>query len=98
MDRLRPLLLALLVATGLCGPAMGGEEPEAVGAGPSTSPTEPASLAREGERMGDAMVAGLSAGQLSNLHGLLRMVSLVWPMLAIVWFLRRTGRGGARSL
>jgi VanZ family protein len=46
----------------------------------------------------DTMVAGLSAGQLSNLHGLLRMVSLVWPMLAIVWFLRRTGRGGARSL
>lgn len=59
MDRRRALLLALLVATGLCGPANGGEGPEAVGAGPGASPTEPAPLAREGERMGDATVAGL---------------------------------------
>jgi hypothetical protein len=46
----------------------------------------------------DTTVAGLSAGQLSNLHGLLRIVSFVWPLLAIVWFSRRTGRAGLRSL
>jgi hypothetical protein len=40
----------------------------------------------------------MQAGQLSNLHGLLRAVSFVWPMLAIVWFWRRAGRAGARSL
>lgn len=42
----------------------------------------------------DSMVAGLRAGQLSNLHGLLRSVSVVWPVLAIAWFWRRTARGG----
>ncbi|RPH41946.1 MAG: hypothetical protein EHM87_18305 [Burkholderiales bacterium] len=46
----------------------------------------------------DTMVAGLDAGQLSNVHGLLRAVSLVWPALAIVWFWRGVGRGSGRSL
>jgi VanZ family protein len=41
----------------------------------------------------DTTVAGLSAGQLSNLHGLLRSVSVVWPMFAIAWFWRRSARG-----
>jgi VanZ family protein len=50
------------------------------------------------DRYFDTMVAGMQAGQLSNLHGLLRAVSFVWPMLAIVWFWRRAGRAGARSL
>lgn len=50
------------------------------------------------DRYFDTMVAGMQAGQLSNLHGVLRAVSFVWPMLAIVWFLRRAGRAGARSL
>jgi len=43
-------------------------------------------------------VAGMQSGQLLNLHAVLRTVSLVWPMLAIVWFWRRAGRKGARSL
>jgi VanZ family protein len=46
----------------------------------------------------DSMVATVQVGQLSNLHGLLRIVSFVWPLLAIVWFSRRTGRAGLRSL
>jgi hypothetical protein len=41
----------------------------------------------------DTTVAGLNAGQLSNLHGLLRSVSVAWPMVVIVWFWRRTARG-----
>ncbi|MEI7444835.1 MAG: VanZ family protein [Burkholderiales bacterium] len=41
----------------------------------------------------DSMVAGMRAGQLSNLHGLLRTVSVVWPLLALAWFWRRTARG-----
>ena len=40
----------------------------------------------------ETMVSGLSAGQLSNLHGLLRTVSAVWPVIAIVWFARRAMR------
>jgi hypothetical protein len=40
----------------------------------------------------------MQAGQLGNLQGLLRTVSLVWPLLAIVWFWRRARRTGARSL
>jgi VanZ family protein len=43
-------------------------------------------------------VAGMEAGRLVNLQGLLRSVSLVWPLLAIVWFWRRARREGARSL
>lgn len=50
------------------------------------------------DRYFDTMVAGLRAGQLSNLHGLLRSVSFIWPVLAVVWFWRRTGRSGSRSL
>ena len=50
------------------------------------------------DRYFDTMVAGLRAGQLSNLHGLLRSVSFVWPLLAVLWFWRRTGRSGSRSL
>ena len=46
----------------------------------------------------DTTVAGLNSGQLSNLHGLLRSVSVVWPALAVVWFSRRGGRGDARWL
>ena len=46
----------------------------------------------------DTMSAGVQAGQLSNLHGLLRGVSLVWPALAVVWFSRRALRPGSRSL
>jgi hypothetical protein len=46
----------------------------------------------------ETMVAGMRSGQLLNLHALLRTVSLVWPLLAIVWFWRRAGRRGARSL
>jgi VanZ family protein len=40
----------------------------------------------------ETMVAGMRSGQLLNLHALLRTVSLVWPLLAIVWFWRRAGR------
>jgi VanZ family protein len=50
------------------------------------------------DRYFDTMVAGLRSGQLSNLHGLLRSVSFVWPLLAVLWFWRRTGRSGSRSL
>ncbi len=46
----------------------------------------------------DSMVAGVQAGQLSNLHGLLRVVSFVWPALAVAWFSRRAGPSGSRSL
>jgi VanZ family protein len=34
-------------------------------------------------------LSGTSAGQWANLHGLLRIASVLWPMLAIVWFGRR---------
>lgn len=40
----------------------------------------------------DTTVAGSSAGQLSNLHGLLRSVSVAWPTIAIPWFWRRAAR------
>jgi VanZ family protein len=50
------------------------------------------------DRYFETTLAGVQAGQLVNLHGLLRAVSFVWPMLAIVWFWRRAGRAGARSL
>lgn len=50
------------------------------------------------DRYFDSMVAGVQAGQLSNLHGLLRMVSFLWPALAVAWFWRRAGRAGSRSL
>ncbi|MFM1990793.1 MAG: hypothetical protein RJA99_3750 [Pseudomonadota bacterium] len=46
----------------------------------------------------DTMVAGLRAGQLSNLQGLLRTVSVAWPLLALAWFWRRTGRGANASV
>ena len=48
------------------------------------------------DRYFETMVAGMQAGQLSNLHGLLRVVSVVWPALAVAWFSRRATRGGAR--
>jgi VanZ family protein len=50
------------------------------------------------DRYFETTLAGMQAGQLVNLHGLLRSVSLVWPLLAIVWFSRRARRAGARSL
>lgn len=50
------------------------------------------------DRYFESTVAGLQSGQLLNLHALLRTVSLVWPLLAIVWFWRRAGRKSARSL
>jgi VanZ family protein len=50
------------------------------------------------DRYFDTTLAGLEAGQLSNLHGLLRSVSLVWPAIALVWFWRRAGSTRARSL
>lgn len=50
------------------------------------------------DRYFETTLAGVQAGQLANLHGLLRTVSFVWPILAIVWFWRRARRAGARSL
>jgi VanZ family protein len=50
------------------------------------------------DRYFETTLAGMQAGQLVNLQGLLRTVSLVWPLLAIVWFWRRARRAGARSL
>jgi VanZ family protein len=46
------------------------------------------------DRYFETMAAGLQAGQLSNLHGLLRLVSFCWPLLAVIWFWGRAG--GAR--
>jgi VanZ family protein len=45
----------------------------------------------------ETMAAGLQAGQLSNLQGLLRSVSVVWPLIAIVWFWRRAARAADPS-
>jgi VanZ family protein len=50
------------------------------------------------DRYFETTLAGMQAGQLVNLQGLLRTVSLVWPLLAIVWFWRRARRRGTRSL
>ena len=44
----------------------------------------------------ETTLAGATAGQWVNLHGLLRIASVLWPMLAIAWFWRRAlDRSGA---
>jgi VanZ family protein len=50
------------------------------------------------DRYFEDALAGISAGRLVNLHGLLRLIAVVWPLIALAWFWRRTGRSAGRSL
>ena len=50
------------------------------------------------DRYFEDALAGFSAGRLANLQGLLRVIALVWPLIALAWFWRRTGRSAGRSL
>ena len=50
------------------------------------------------DRYFEDALAGISAGRLVNLHGLLRLIAVVWPLIALAWFWRRTGRIAGRSL
>jgi hypothetical protein len=37
----------------------------------------------------------VQTGQLVNLHGLLRVVATIWPVLAIAWFSPRARRSSS---
>jgi hypothetical protein len=50
------------------------------------------------DRYFEDALAGISAGRLVNLQGLLRLIALVWPLIALVWFWRRAGVHAGRSL
>lgn len=50
------------------------------------------------DRYFEDTLAGFSSGRLINLQGLLRVIALVWPLIAMAWFWRRTGRSARRSL
>jgi VanZ family protein len=50
------------------------------------------------DRYFEDALAGFSSGRLANLQGLLRLIALVWPLIALAWFWRRTGRRAGRSL
>ncbi|MEI6545498.1 MAG: VanZ family protein [Burkholderiales bacterium] len=50
------------------------------------------------DRYFEDALAGFSSGRLVNLQGLLRLIALAWPLIAMAWFWRRTGRSARRSL
>ena len=50
------------------------------------------------DRYFEDTLAGFSSGRLINLQGLLRVIALVWPLIAMAWFWRRTDRSARRSL
>ena len=50
------------------------------------------------DRYFEDALAGFSAGRLVNLQGLLRLIALVWPLIAVAWFWRRAGVHAGRSL
>jgi VanZ family protein len=43
----------------------------------------------------ESTLAGVQTGQLVNLHGLLRVVATIWPVLAIAWFSPRARRSSS---
>lgn len=50
------------------------------------------------DRYFESTLASVQAGQLVNLHGLLRLVSTLWPLAAIAWFWVRMRRSRGRWL
>jgi hypothetical protein len=50
------------------------------------------------DRYFEDALAGFSSGRLANLQGLLRLIALVWPLIALAWFWRRAGGHTGRSL
>jgi VanZ family protein len=50
------------------------------------------------DRYFEDALAGFSAGRLANLQGLLRLIAIVWPLIALAWFWRRAGVHAGRSL
>lgn len=50
------------------------------------------------DRYFEDTLAGFSSGRLINLQGLLRVIALVWPLIAMAWFWQRTDRSARRSL